>query len=49
MISGITLLLNSMNVADSTDNHPVQDGKYYGYGSWQEALEWLGEPDNLSQ
>jgi hypothetical protein len=38
-----------MNVADSTGNHPVQDGKYYEYGSWEDVLEWLSEPENLSQ
>jgi hypothetical protein len=44
-----------MTVADSTGNHPAPDGKFYpdgefyGHGSWEEALEWLGEPNNLSQ
>ncbi len=38
-----------MNTDDSTGNQPVQDGEFYGYGSWEEALEWLSEPGNLSQ
>jgi hypothetical protein len=38
-----------MNGADSTGNHPARDGKFSGHGSWEEALEWLGEPGNLSQ
>ena len=55
VVSRVTPSLGDMTVADSTGNHPAPDGKFYpdgefyGHGSWEEALEWLGEPNNLSQ